>query len=300
MAVAILGLDSLFGSLSGPLKTFIGLAYIIYNRLLSKGLSLLLTPPDLWMDGEGWTAVSTFENSFVILASSLATVLWLIGYVTEMTDIKSQVTLESEIKLFARILLTDTFIVGAFSMVQELFSIVDKLVGISSPEEKKEMIGTLKKGYKLVPPQKFLEEVEALSGVEAVLLTVVGIIFFLAMVVSGGIICYMVFMRFFNILAAVPYAVLANATIAGNREISRTAYGYWKNLIASILSAVTMMIGLKLSSMLSSSGTLSLVASADSGAAYVLAYMVQTLLIVLLTAGFIKKADDLTHRWIGG
>ncbi len=289
--VMAIGLDFLLGSLSGPLKTYIGLAYIIYNRLLSKGLSLLLTPPDLWMGGKGWNAVSTFENSFVILATSLATVLWLIGYVTEMTDIKSQVTLESEIKLFARILLTDTFIVGAFGMVQALFALVDDLIGAVSLQSK---------DYALVPPQKFLEEVEALSGMEAVLLTIVGIIFFLAMVVSGGVICYMVFSRFFNILAAVPYAVLANATIAGNREISRTAYGYWKNLIASILSAVTMVIGLKLSSVISSSGVLSLVESADSGASYVLAYMVQTLLFVLLTAGFIKKADDLTHRWIGG
>lgn len=289
--VMAIGLDSFLGGLTGSLKTFIALAYIIYNRLLSKGLSLLLTPPDLWMNGEGWTAVSTFENSFVILASSLATVLWLIGYVTEMTDIKSQVTLESEIKLFARILLTDTFIVGAFSMVQGLFAIVDELIGSGKLQAK---------DYALVPPQKFLEEVEGLSGIESVLLTVVGVIFFLAMVVSGGIICYMIFIRFFNILAAVPYAVLANATIAGNREISRTAYGYWKNLIASILSAVTMMIGLKLSSVLSSSGVLSLVKSADTGVAYVLAYMVQTLLFALLTAGFIKKADDLTHRWIGG
>lgn len=284
-------IDSLLGGLSVPLKTFIGMAYIIYNRLLSKGLSLLLTSPDLWMGGKGWSAVKTFENTFVILATSLATVLWLIGYVTEMTDIKSQVTLESEIKLFAKILLTDTFIVGAFALVQGLFTIVDELIGKSSLETN---------DYALTPPPKFLEELEGLSGIEAVLLTVVGLIFFIAMIISGVIICYMVFMRFFNILVAVPYAVLANAMIAGNREINRTAYGYWKNMIASILSAVTMMIGLKLTSILMSSGVVSLVESADSGAEYVLVYMVQTLLFVLLTAGFIKKSDDLTHRWIGG
>lgn len=293
--VMAIGLNSITDFFSGittvPLKTFIYLAFVIYNRLLKKALSFLLTPPDLWMEGKGWSAVQTFENSFVIVASTLATVLWLISYVTEMTDVKSQVTLESEIKLFAKILLTDSFIIGAFSVVQGLFTLVDDLLGKMSVEAK---------DYYLHPPDKFLEELETLSGLEALLLIVVGIIFFIVLVVSGAIICYMVFMRFFNILVAVPYAVLVNATIAGNREINRTAYGYWKNMIASILSAVTMLIGLKLSSILMSSGAVDLVKSADSGAKYVLVYMVQTLLFVLLTAGFIKKSDDLTHRWIGG
>lgn len=291
MVVAASILDTLIGGLAGPLKTFVYLGYVIYDRLLIKGLSFLLTPPDLWMEGEGWTAVSTFENSFVMLATSLATVLWLIGYVTEMTDIKSQVTLESEIKLFARIVITDSFIVGAFSMVQGLFSIVNSLIGEN---------GIKLKEYVLTPPDDFLKAIEDLSGMEAVLLTVVGVVFFLVMVISGALICYMIFIRFFNILVAVPYAVLANATIAGNREISRTAYGYWRNLIASILSAVTMLIGLKLSSILISSGVVELVKEKDTGVSYVLIYMVQTLLFVLLTAGFIKKSDDLTHRWIGG
>lgn len=290
-----IGLGSFFDGIeeiiSQPLKTFIYLGFIIYNRLLKKALSFLLTPPDLWMDGEGWTAISTFENSFVVFAASLATVLWLIGYISEMTDIKSQVTLESEIKLFVKILLSDTFIVGAFSLIQGLFTIVDDLLGKTKIKSK---------DYYLHPPKRFLAEIESLSGMEAILLTVVGILFFIVLTVSGGIICYMVFMRFFNILAAVPYAVLANATIAGNKEINRTAYIYWKNMIASILSAVTMMIGLKLSSILTSSGVVSLINSADSGVKYVLVYMVQTLMFVLVTAGFIKKSDDLTHRWIGG
>lgn len=291
MGIAKAAFDFLFGSFVGSLKVLVCLAYTIYNRLLGKGLSLLTTSPDQWMDGEGWSAVSLFEGGFITIASSLATVLWLIGYVTEMTDIKSQVTLESEIKLFARIIITDTFIVGAFGLVQLLFATVDGLMGQFN----------VKAGdYAMLPDKKFLEEIGGLSGTEAFLLTIIGIIFFLAMVVSGVIICYMVFIRFFNILAAVPYAVLANATIAGNREVSRTAYGYWKSLIASVLSAVTMMIGLKLSSVLAASGIVELVDSADSGSGYVLAYMVQTLLLVLLTAGFIKKADELTHRWIGG
>lgn len=291
MGIAKAAFDFLFGSFVGSLKVLVSLAYVIYNRLLGKGLSLLTTSPDQWMDGKGWSAISVFEGGFIAIASSLATVLWLIGYVTEMTDIKSQVTLESEIKLFARIVMTDTFIVGAFGLVQMLFSVVDGLIA---------QVNVNAGSYAMLPDQKFLEEIEGLSGTEAFLLTIIGILFFLAMVISGGIICYMVFIRFFNILAAVPYAILANATIAGNREVSRTAYGYWKNLIASILSAVTMMIGLKLSSVLAASGAVELVDSADSGSGYVLAYMVQTLLFVLLTAGFIKKADDLTHRWIGG
>lgn len=291
---AIFGVDlgDIIGDFfQGSLAGMIQIAFSAYNRLITLALKLLKTSPKDWQEGTGWEAVVSFEETFIVVGSILATIYWLMGFIAETTDIKSEMRLETEIKLMMKLLFTDSLICGGRTIVTYFFEVVDYLIGGNH---------FAAKDYKFKISKEVVKRIDGLGSVWSMILTTLGILFIIGMAAAGAIILYMVFMRFFKLLIGVPFAAIASASVAGNREMSQSARGYWKYMFSTVLSAATMMIALKLSAIVISSGAVSLCREKDSAIIYISLYLIQSLLLAFGCAGIIKGSDELTRRFLGG
>ncbi|MCD7825104.1 MAG: hypothetical protein LUH14_03965 [Clostridiaceae bacterium] len=253
-------------------------------------LNLFTTSPADWMDGAGWSAVEAFETAFEMLGGMLATIFWVIGFIQESVDPKGELRLEVIMRMLIKIVITDALVCGAYSVVTDLFGCVTYIIGESEVSSAKDILPEF--------PEKLTTAITELGFGGQIVVLVFSLVFVLAMWAAGAAILYTAFIRFFKILIGIPYGAIANATIAGSREMSHSAINYWKFMFTEIMSAVTMIIALKIYSEVVGSGTIAIFEVTDTGMVYVLLFMLQNVFLVFTCSSCIKGAGDLTRRFL--
>ena len=131
-----------------------------------------------------------------------------------------------------------------------------------------------------------------------ILIYIMAVVFLLVITGCGMMILYEAYQRFFKIMMLVPYGTLANSTLAGNHTLNRTAEAFWKFALATILEAVTMYLAMALSAAVLSSGSLGLT-DGTSGAFYVIAWILESSFVCMLTLGLVKGSEMVTQKALG-
>lgn len=264
----------------------------VYNSLAKHAVELLSKSPESF-SGSGMSYVTSLANgSFYVLGTALVAVFFLIGFFSESIDIKSEMRLETLLKGLIKFSVAEYFVINALPLSKKLFAFVGALVGSNTTV-----------AFSLPPALNAALTAPIENGVNvggAIGCFFLGLLSTAVLIVCGLILCYSAYTRFFKIMIMLPYGVLANSTLAGNRTIQHTAVSYWKHMLGVILEAVTMIIAIGLSAKMFSSGGLRLF-SADgiSLSVYCNYMMIEMIFCPLITVGIVKGAGQLTSKVLG-
>lgn len=263
----------------------------IYNSLAKHAVELLSKSPDSF-SGEGMSYITSLANgSFLVLGTSLVAIFFLIGFFSESIDIKNEMRLETLLKGLIKFSVAEYFVVNALSISKKLFAFVGALVGSNTTVT-----------FSL-PPELSMSLTEPVeNGVNfggALGSLFLGLLSTVVLIVCGLILCYSAYTRFFRIMVMLPYGVLANSTLAGNRTLRHTAVSYWKHMLGAILEAVTMIIAIGLSAKMFSGGLSLFSAAGVSNSVYITYLMIEMIFCPLITVGIVKGAGQLTNKALG-
>ncbi len=268
----------------------------IYNNLTGTAAGILAQDPTAW-NAEGWAFVKTVNQLFLGIGGVLTVIFFLIGFCADSIDIKQDLRIENILRMLLKLSVAEFFVVNSLKIVSALFGlgtgIIGKLQGggtvsYTVPAE----VETI-----LTAPGE--HEMTGMMGTVQALLIFITAIIFLLMIAGGGMMILLeAYQRFLKILLLVPYGTLANSTLAGNHMLSHSAESFWKYALCTILEAVTMYLALRLSASVVGSGSIGL-AGDQTGAMYVLGWMLESTFVCLLTLGLVKGAQTITQRALG-
>lgn len=259
----------------------------IYNGLIGNAVKMLTTNPMEW-NQEGWKLIAEeVYPVFLLVACPLVAIFWMIGLCAESIDPKMHGDIRPEALLlsFFKLSIAEFVTVYALHIICALFSFVDVLTG-----------GWVGENAKIPASLGFtLAEAEALPGLILALTYLLSLVYMAVLIFVSCIILYTATVRFFKILALIPFGTLASSTIAGGRELSRTAMHFWKYILSIILEAVAMMLMLALFSRVQ--GSLAIV-SLD-GDMRIVGILLNRILLAFLCLGSVKGAGNLLQRGLG-
>lgn len=273
------------------------LAFTIYNKLTAMAVGMLGQDPEAW-NPDGWKYVEGLNTVFLGIAAVLVVIFFLIGFCSDSLDIRQDFRLENIIRMFVKLLVAEFFVTNSLTLVKSLFGlgtgIVQKLSGSDLSFEY-----SVPAQIDAICNDPLNHDVSGLGGVlSLVLLYELAIVFLLVISGCGMMILYEAFQRFLKIMLLVPYGTLANSTLAGNHTLSHSAVSFWKYALGVILDAVTMYMALALSAAVLKSGTVSLTEN-QTGIFYIVAWIMESTFICMLTLGAVKGASTVTQKALG-
>ena len=259
-----------------------------YNNMLNSALDIMTKSPEEW-NADGWSfIVNTVNETFVIFASALIVVFFLIGFCAESIDVRREMNIKAMIKSFIKLGIAEYFVVNSINIVTGLFGLIDDL---TSFRNKQEFQGKFTFDVSI---DVTTDDLLTIGNGPALLAVVVSFVCMVALIISGAIITYTAYMRFFKILILIPYGAIASATMAGNHMVSNTAVSFWKYAIGTVLEGVTMILALCLFGIIDGGGGLSFVAL--TGDFEIIGKLIDKTLLALLCLGTVKGSGALIQK----
>lgn len=264
----------------------------IFYELINAVSDLLTTNPKDWaMANCIWDQINSIYNSLIVIATQLAVIFFLIGFVERSINIKEQVSLIEILMLFVRIAITKYFITHAMQIVYWLFTFVTGLTGLT----------TIHSYY--LDNTGMATHIHDMSAVSNIVFLFPTVLYLVIVTACGVVIVIQAFKRLFKIYLAVPYAVLAFAAISsGSRHVAETTPRYVKSMLAALLEGFSLAIALQigLSLCISGSGFIDFSAISVSGH-----FLPATLQIVRNTANVVlitvicHMSEGVASRFLG-
>lgn len=289
--------DELISDMSGFMKGLLELAFSSYNWLTGMAVEMLGQNPASW-NGSGWKFVESVNTVFLGIAAVLVAIFFLMGFCMDSVDIRQDFRIENIIRMFIKLSLAEFFVVNSLKLVKSFFGIATGIIkrisgnGISFTYSLPGNINSI-----LSAPES--NGISGMGGVVLLMLLIImGVVFLITVSGCGMMVLYEAFQRFFKILLLIPYGTLASSTIAGNHALSHSAESFWKFALGTILEAVTMYMALALSAAILTSGTVNL-SDGKTGWILVIAWMLESTYICMLTLGLVKGSSNITQRALG-
>lgn len=255
-----------------------------YNACCKHAVSLLTMSPISWADGTGYAIAKSIANIFQVTATVLLVIFFLIGLCDEALDTNKEIRLESVLRLIIKFSLAEFFIVNCFTITSGLFGIIDDIapsIAISGDTF----------GFLIDTDLNYTFTNTGMWW--GTFLVILGFIYFIVALASGFSIVFEAYFRFFKILILLPYGTIANATIAGTPAMRQSAIQFWKFALSVVLDAVTMLICLKLFSVIFDK--VQIFTFTDTN----MSTMISQLLFFFVTIGVIKGSSNLTKQALG-
>lgn len=287
-------LQSIMMWFANPTLMLMKWAVVIYNALIKHAANLLLQSPSDW-SAEGWNAVSLVYDNFKIVGSACVVIFYLYGFCMETIDAKQEMQLFDIIKSYLKICIAEFFVEKGYDLISKVFLLVPALIGKFSPNATELKTDIPDEITKMLMTSKDYD----IGAGDLIVLFIIAIIFFVVLAVTGAIIAYQAYVRFFRIMVLIPYGALANSTIAGSRGMMQVAGAYWKYALATILEAVTMLVSLYLFGTILGGGEVSLFAESESNSLYIVEWMIQTIFLSLVCVGVTQGAEKITQKALG-
>lgn len=219
-----------------------------YNDMLNNAFSIMTMSPEKWSES-GWLFILNEVNDvFVVFGCSLVTVFFLIGFCAESIDVRQEMRIETILKAFIKLSIAEFFVINTLKIVTTLFGLVAEL----TPFRK-----DLKFNITIDVNTADLLDMNAGAALLAVLLAFICMV---SLIISGALITYTAYMRFFKILLVIPFGAIASSTIAGNHVISNTSVAFWKYVIGIVLEGLAMILALCLFKVIDTGGGLAFIA----------------------------------------
>lgn len=279
----------ILSSLLGPLmESCLEAGTSIYNNMLNGALDIMTKSPKEW-NADGWSFIAnTVNDVFVVFASALVVVFFLIGFCAESIDVRQEMRIETIIKSFVKLSIAQFFVVNSLNIVTGLFSLIDDLTSFRFNSE---FQGRFTLNVKI---DVKTEDILSIGTGPALLSVIVAFVCMLALIASGSIITYTAYMRFFKILIIIPYGAIASATLAGNHVLSNTSVSFWKYTIGTVLEGVTMILALCLFGVIDSGGGLNFITL--EGDLEIIGMLIDKTLLALLCLGTVKGSGALIQK----
>lgn len=208
----------------------------VWNAFVDISLAFLVKTPEE-IDSNLWTVVmDNIYPLFLAVGSALVVTFFFLGLYRDVSDYRQIVQLESLIFILIRLGICQAVIVGLKPFIMAMFQsgqalsrmIINRMGFVTGSAY----------GH-LQPSSEYLK-----SGSLMFAGTIIGILFFIAALTCGASICLSVFQRIVKIIFAAPTGALAIATIAGGRELSRTASSWFQEFLVVILEASFMILAI--------------------------------------------------------
>ena len=259
----------------------------IYNGIIGSAIDMLTTNPMSW-NTEAWNFIATeVYPVFLLVACPLVAIFWLFRLSAESMDPKMHGDVRMDTMLFGIIhfSIAEFVTVYALWIVCALFSFVDLLTG-----------GWVGNNANISSDLGFeTAEVAALPLLTLFITLLISFIYLGVLFVVSCVIAYIATIRFFKILAMIPFGTLASSTIAGTREVSNTALHFWKYILSVVLEAVVMLLILALFSKVQ--GSLEIIKPSKLPEDYkIIGILLNRILIAFLCLGGIKSAGSMLQR----
>lgn len=279
-------MDGLAYLIAPELHDFLESGVSMYNALVDASVNLITADPKT-LKSELWDIVSFFNNSLIAVCGIAATILILINFCSSSLDVRENVRLETMLKLFIKISLCNFFITQNMQIIGAVMSMGQYIVGKAGSAG----TGHLALGSGLAEA-KFKN-----NGAGILLIIFLTMLTFLVLVSCGFALLMAAYKRLFKILLIIPYGGLAFATIAGDRDISRSAVTYVKYILGTFLEAAVMILILRMTGILNLTNPAGLLNNAGISAFNnVYGSLAMLCFNSLITVGLVMEADNLIHR----
>lgn len=205
--------------LSKPLKVF--------GKCLNYIYEVLEKDPTSAKDGYGkmWNRVVDLNDTFMVIGTALLTIFFIYGFCRDSIDVRSEVRMESTIKMFIRYVIGVNLITCFIKYVPELCRWAVLLTGVTH----KKMHFNAKE-----IAEQIVNETNGVIGF------FLGLVMFFVCIACAAIIFYSCLGRFLNFYLLIPFSSIALSTIVGGGQLSQTGWTYIKNMLALIFEIVAM------------------------------------------------------------
>lgn len=250
--------------------------------------ALLGQSPESFKGGGPWEVIENLQPLFVGIGSGMVVLFFVIGFCSESVDIKSEVRLESILRMLIRVGIAQWLVANNLTILKAFFTSVGNLVSrLGSTTMSTTQVGDTAAAI-----------MQDMGFVASILLAIFSVLLSLIILVCGFFIIYTVYFRFLKIMVIIPLAGIAFSTLAGNRTVSATCVRYFKYFLSVVMEAVTMALAILICNTFISAGIPSF---ADTYAdwAQVLIYLCEITFTIALTVGACKGAQGLTSKALG-
>lgn len=214
---------------------FIETALELFNSTMSLLYDLLSINPTKGDYKGAYGTVSKLYTTFSAIGVSLMVLFFVYGFCRDSFDVKADLTLNSSIKEYIRLVIVSNLIANFITLIPKLYSWA--ITMLLATKKEADMFDAEKVGASI-------EEGIGFGDVGAWLLSILFILVTLACC------CIMIFAtlgRFLNLFIILPFATIALSTIAGGGNLSHTGFSYIKTTLTYIFEIVIMGVVLALS-----------------------------------------------------
>lgn len=268
-----------------------------YNIIMKNAIDLLKQSPENWNGGSGWSLMNTVNTGFIALGSTLMVIFWLIKLCEDNLDIRAVMRPETMIKELTILVIGEWFVVSSFKIFASLFGIVDYLTKAITPTSSSANITLPGTAMQYINSLASETDPKGMEALFVLMLTAIVLLFYHAI---PCVVCYYAYIRMFKVLIVAPYGSLVTSTFAGSHGIKHSTVSFFKYALTVLLEAVTMLMIIRLASVLISSGNVSIIPYGEiSDLGSYIAWMVQSICLMLVMVGGIKESSIITQRIIG-
>lgn len=240
---------------------------------------------------EMWNTINYLagpEGKITGVAVILLTILILIGWCAESTDVKRDFSMDSIFRLFIRIVLAEFVVVNNLNIFVWVYDIASGIADFVSVTE----VG------KIFSNEGFVEIMNLDGFFIPLLMFFLSIIFFFIVVGSGFMLLYEAYLRIIKTCLMIPLGALTWATVgSGTQVISNVGISYFKYAIATMLEMFMMIFTIKITNVFFNGGV-QIFGSLDGASDYIiaLAYMSIAAFQAVATVSLVKEGRNVLHR----
>lgn len=216
-----------------------------FNKTMSMLYDLLAVNPTKGTYKGAYGTVTKLYTTFSAIGVSLMVLFFVYGFCRDSFDVKADLTLNSSIKEYIRLVIVSNLIANFITLVPKLYSWAIT------------MLLATKKEADMFDAEKISASIEETIPFGDVGAWLFCILFFFVTLACCCIMIFATLGRFLNLFIILPFATIALSTIAGGGNLSHTGFSYIKTTLTYIFEIVIMGIVLSLSGTFLSSVSLS-------------------------------------------
>lgn len=274
--------------LGDDILALLQMVFGFWNSQISLVFSMLGQSPVDFKGGGPWSVIDGIEPIFVAVGSSLVVLFFVIGFCSEIVDVREEMRFEVILRMLIRLGLSEWFVANNVTIMKMFFTSIGNLVNLLSAGNT----------MTLTIDSTQADIIKNLGFGASLVMLILTAFLSIIIIICGFFIIYTVYFRFLKILIIVPLGAIAFSTMGGNRTISNTVVTYCKYFLSVVFEAVTMALAIIICNAFVNAGLPSFTGSYADWA-QTLIYLCEMTFTIAMTVGSVKGAQSLTSKAFG-
>ena len=274
--------------LGNKILALLEMVFGFWNNQVSLVFAMLGQSPVNFKGGGPWQVVERIEPIFVGVGSSLVVLFFVLGFCSESVDVREEIRFEAILRMLIRLGIAEWLVANNVTIMKAFFSTIGNLVNALSAGQY----------TTLAIDSAQADIIRGLGFGESLIMLLLAALLSVIVIICGFFMIYTVYFRFLKLMVIVPMGAIAFSTLAGNRNVARTASSYAKHFLSVVFEAVTMALAIILCNAFISAGLPAFTGSYADWAK-TLIYLCEMTFTIALTVGSVKGAQTLTSKALG-